>query len=99
MQRDSFEQLYSTKTDDELLALAADKASLRDDAKPILVDELRRRNLAEGSRGKTSEIQAAPTSHNVSRALSWAKWLGLWLLNTFTATLNPRHRAVRGLGF
>lgn len=68
-------------------SLSQQKASLRDDAKPILVDELRRRNLAEASRAKTSEIQAAPTSHNVSRALSWAKWLGLWLLNTFTATL------------
>jgi hypothetical protein len=57
VQRDSFEQLYSTKPDDELLALAADEASLRDDAKPILVDELRRRNLAEASRAKTSEFQ------------------------------------------
>jgi hypothetical protein len=87
VQRDSFEQVYSTKTDDELLALAADEASLRDDAKPILVHELRRRKLAEASRANTSEIQSAPTSHKVSRALSWAKWLGLWLLNTFTATL------------
>ena len=37
--------LYSSKTDDELLALAADLDSLVDEARPVLADELRRRNL------------------------------------------------------
>jgi hypothetical protein len=36
---------YSSKTDDELLALAADIDSLFPDARPILESEIRRRNL------------------------------------------------------
>jgi hypothetical protein len=40
-------QLYSSKTDDELLTLAADPYSLVDEARPILADELHRRNLAQ----------------------------------------------------
>jgi hypothetical protein len=42
---DSFVQLYSSKTDDELLALASSPDSLVDEARPILADELRRRDL------------------------------------------------------
>jgi membrane protease YdiL (CAAX protease family) len=38
-------QHYSSKTDDELLALAANPDSLVEEARPILADELRRRNL------------------------------------------------------
>jgi hypothetical protein len=41
----SFQELYSAKTDDELLALAADSTSLREDAKSVLAQELQRRNL------------------------------------------------------
>jgi hypothetical protein len=43
----SLAQLYSSKTDDELLALAADKNSLFEDARPILASEIRRRNLLD----------------------------------------------------
>jgi hypothetical protein len=39
------EQLYSSKTDEELLAMSADYASLLEEAKPILARELGRRNL------------------------------------------------------
>lgn len=39
----SLVQLYSSKTDDELLALAAD--SLVEEARPILASEIRRRDL------------------------------------------------------
>ncbi len=46
VQLDSFAQLYSSKTDDELIALAADLDSIVDEARPVLADELRRRNLA-----------------------------------------------------
>jgi hypothetical protein len=41
----SLAQLYSSKTDDELLVLAADTDSLFEDARPILASEIRRRNL------------------------------------------------------
>lgn len=43
------EQLYSSKTDDELLALSADEGSLREDAKQTLIRELQRRGLDAGS--------------------------------------------------
>lgn len=45
MEPQSLAQLYSSKTDDELLALAADGDSLSEDARPILESEIRRRNL------------------------------------------------------
>ena len=45
MQLDSLALFYASKTDDELLALAADLDSLVDEARPVLTDELRRRNL------------------------------------------------------
>jgi hypothetical protein len=46
VQQGSLAQLYSSKTDDELLLLAADPESLVEEARPILAEELRRRNLA-----------------------------------------------------
>ena len=45
MGRQSLAQLYSSKSYDELLALAADPDSLSEDARPILEREIRRRNL------------------------------------------------------
>ncbi len=47
MIQQSFQELYSAKTDEELLALAADSASLREDAKSVLAQELQRRNLQQ----------------------------------------------------
>jgi hypothetical protein len=45
----TLKQLYSSKTDDELLALSADEESLREEAKQISIRELRRRGLHAGS--------------------------------------------------
>jgi len=45
VQLDSLAQLYSSKTDDELLLLAADPNALVEEARPILAEELRRRAL------------------------------------------------------
>jgi hypothetical protein len=45
VQLDSLALFYASKTDDELLALAADVDSLVDEARLVLTDELRRRNL------------------------------------------------------
>ena len=58
MRRDSLLQLYSSKTDDELLALAANLDSLVEDARPILADELRRRNLV--SQPAAAEVESHP---------------------------------------
>jgi hypothetical protein len=45
VQPDSFAHHYASKTDDEILALHADQDSLTDEARLILADELRRRNV------------------------------------------------------
>jgi hypothetical protein len=46
VQPDSLEQLYRAKTDDELLALGADRGSLVPEAQALLAQELARRGLA-----------------------------------------------------
>lgn len=86
MHSDSLVQHYSSKTDDELLALVAEQADLTEDAKSVLADELRRRNLEENPQA-TRYVPAIATSTPVERALVSAKWLGLWLLNTLIATV------------
>jgi len=78
-------QHYSSKTDDELLVLAAEQAGLTEDAKSALADELRRRDLDENAPA-IRDVPAIATSGPVERALVSVKWLGLWLLNTLVAT-------------
>lgn len=48
MKRHSIEEVYSAKTDDELLALSADEATLHEEAQQVLARELRRRSLDGG---------------------------------------------------
>jgi hypothetical protein len=57
VQLDSLAQLYSSKTDDELLWLAADPNSLVEEARPILAEELRRRALVIQPALRTVEEQ------------------------------------------
>jgi len=83
---DSLVQLYSAKTDDELLVLAAEQAGLTEGAKSVLADELRRRSLKDGVLTICDE-SALATSSPADRALVSLKWLGLWLLNTLIATV------------
>jgi hypothetical protein len=70
----SFQELYSAKTDDELLALAADSASLREDAKAVLAQELERRNLQpptlQGGTGGNNE--EARDAERMTLAHGWA---------------------------
>jgi len=62
MQRDSLALLYASKTDDELLALAADLDSLTEEARPVLGDELRSRNLTSPQPNPTTvEHQTSPS--------------------------------------
>lgn len=81
---DSLVEHYSSKTDDELLALAANPDSLVEEARPILADELRRRNLAAQSSLTAVEHQ----SPNVgSRAVAKLRTIGAFLLNLVIALL------------
>jgi hypothetical protein len=80
------EQLYSSKTDDELLALSADEASLREDAKQILVRELRRRgldaaNIVNDGTGNSSISPRAP------RFLQSLRFGGILIFNVCVAVL------------
>jgi len=45
VQNKSLAEIYSSKTDDELIALAADADALVDEARPVLASELLRRNI------------------------------------------------------
>jgi hypothetical protein len=84
----SFSRLYSSKTDEELLALAADQDALTEDARSALAEELERRNLAiESSVSTDNETAAVAPSDSPSIFVLRAKWVGLWLLNTLIATI------------
>jgi len=79
--------VYSSKTDHELLVLAADPGSLLETAQRALADELRRRNLVVSNR---VDIDGDAIPHSLSSCTAYlvrAKWVGLWLLNTLIATL------------
>jgi hypothetical protein len=45
--RAALQEVYSAKTDDELLALAVERGSLEGEAQSVLWDELRRRKLTD----------------------------------------------------
>jgi hypothetical protein len=86
VQLDSLKELYASKTDDELLSLAADKNSLVESARLALADELRRRNLddlpvPEPISPLPAETKSQPDHKTLS--LSRLLWLGLFLLDTF----------------
>jgi hypothetical protein len=76
--RESLEQQYAVKTDGELLGLAAERASLTEEAEQILTAELNRRNL--------EDITLPPTPGHTLHLKPIAKWSGLWLLHSFIAT-------------
>jgi hypothetical protein len=80
------EQIYCSKSDDELLTLSADSSSLREEAKEILVRELRRRGLngaAPADDGPGSSVsQQAP-----SRLFQSLKFGAILILNVCVAVL------------
>jgi hypothetical protein len=83
VQFDDLMQVYSSKTDDELLALAASRDSLVEEARPILEGELRRRSLVG------QPIPTETEHHNPSfRDTAVGKFLrtvGVFLLNLLVA--------------
>jgi hypothetical protein len=83
----SVEQVYSSKTDDELLALSADAPSLRDDAKEALIRELQHRGL--GAAG-VANYEAGQDSTRAGRGrhfLRSLKFGGILILNAVVAIL------------
>jgi hypothetical protein len=85
---ESLAQRYSSKTDDELLRLAADSNSLLEEAQHALADELRRRNLVGRPVPDIAHSDTDQIAHLSANSSAYrAKWVGLWLLNTLIATL------------
>lgn len=86
MQLDSIKQAYSSKTDDELLALAAEQDSLTEEARLAFAHELQRRGLnpeqlmVDDTDGKSTTVQPSSLSTR-------ARWIGAWLLSTLVATI------------
>jgi hypothetical protein len=73
-------ELYASKTDEELLALAADTDSLIEGAGAVLSDELQRRNLT-GERVARIAAEAAPASITANESLAGSLvTLGLMVL-------------------
>jgi hypothetical protein len=86
VQLDSLKELYASKTDDELLSLAAERNSLVEMARLALADELRRRSLddlpvPEPIPPLPAESKSQPDHKTPSP--SRILWLGLFLLDTF----------------
>lgn len=87
MQPNSVNELYASKTDEELLLLAAEKDSLVESAQLALEDEIHRRNLDSSHRsGLTTEVSAVAEStsehHEPLEIRSGIQWMGFFLLNT-----------------
>lgn len=99
MQADSFAQLYASKTDGELLELAADKNSLLDSARLALTEELNRRDLSEPDEPENDNRQQAPTAEvqYISDKRSGVAvpptvvWVGLFLLDTAIVFILAEH--------
>jgi hypothetical protein len=80
------EQLYSSKTDDELLALSVDQPSLREEAKQVLIRELQRRGLDSASVAD-DDVRNSSTS-GIGRLFPRSvKFICILILNVFIAIL------------
>jgi hypothetical protein len=80
VQNKSLAEVYSSKSDDELIALAGDADALVDEARPVLADELRRRNITV----KLSATERS-TPRNNSRVLKFLRLVGTFVLNLVIA--------------
>jgi hypothetical protein len=77
VQNKALAEIYSSKTDDELIALAADADALVDEARPVLADELLRRNITV-PKPPASERS---TSQKDSRVVKLLRFVGAFALN------------------
>jgi hypothetical protein len=80
VQSKSLAEVYSSKSDDELIALASDADALVDEARPVLADELRRRNIT---------VKLSANELSTARSNSWIlkllRLIGTFLLNLVIA--------------
>lgn len=86
MRPTSFAQSYSSKTDEELLALVAERDFLVEEARAVLASEIERRNLTNPVQQAIVQSSPTPDSHLAPLTVR-VKWVGMWLLNTLVATL------------
>ena len=84
MQTKPLAEIYSSKTDDELIALAADADALLDEARPVLAEELRRRNIT-GT--ETTSVEQKPDDRKGPTHSSLLRAAGNFLLNLTIAIL------------
>jgi hypothetical protein len=82
VQNKSLAEIYSSKTDDELIALAVDADALVDEARPVLADELLRRNITVAKPSAT-ERSARLKDPRVVKLL---RFVGAFVLNLAIAT-------------
>ena len=80
VQNEPLAEIYSSKSDDELIALAADADALVDEARPVLVDELLRRNITV----KPPATERG-TPQNNSRVVTLLRLVGAYVLNLVIA--------------
>lgn len=83
MQVSDLIRVYSSKTDDELLELAASRDSLLEEARSILEDELRRRDLV-GKPAPTEAERHVPSQLDAA-ARKFLHPVGVFLLNLIVA--------------
>jgi hypothetical protein len=96
----SLEQLYSSKIDDELLALSADEGSLREEAKQILIRELQRRGLDAGSVANDEDRRVSRTRRTKMKTAAVISFivaiiLGIAAVGNFAQDHSRREQAVQ----
>jgi hypothetical protein len=85
--RDSLIQVYSAKSDEELLSLTADPNSLTEEARPLLAEELLRRNLvaplaAPAAANASTEFLNTPLGKFLRAAGSYVGSLAIAIFGT-----------------
>jgi hypothetical protein len=86
VKEDSLKQLYSSKTDEELLSLASEKDTLVETARLTLMSELRLRGLSDlfetDQSAAATDVSQREEKAYPATGRSTFVWLGLFLLNT-----------------
>jgi hypothetical protein len=83
VQLDTLAQVYASKSDQELLALAADPNSLVEEARVVLEGEMRRRNLVAGQQLEAEEEVVLEPSSSLAKSRFATSLLRLALVALF----------------
>jgi len=84
----NFLKTYSEKTDEELLRLVGDMASLTESARQALEFELGKRGLEKTSREESNEEEVSRLHETAKDVASPRKYRALWILAWFSALLS-----------